>query len=320
MRTNVMAGLVVALLAGWTCSESSAGAWTLGQGQKRLEVWSDHWSNTHTYDGNGDRTRNVNSGKFERAMTAFKYEHSLSDALGTPRGVDLLLSGDFVWFARWTDANATSLTRRYDIGDFRVGAKIGLMEAPVVLSVQSLVKIPGPYDQDEDPEIFTGEFDVEVLRVLAGYPFAVPIMEGADLYRKVSGERPSDIAVKSGALTTGFLAGWVGAEAAYEFRGGPPTNPVKYFAEVGVAVMQNLAVKATLDGIDSASGSGDDVEEDYTKWTLSAIYTASEAGVLADQFRHTGQSLTFELGMAQTAAGKNSGAGEELFFAIAHKW
>ena len=61
--------------------------------------------------------------------------------------------------ASYEDRNLDATT--WGLADVDLGARLRLLEQPVVLSVQGLVKIPGGYDEDEEVALGNGQLDLE---------------------------------------------------------------------------------------------------------------------------------------------------------------
>ncbi len=106
--------------------------------------------------------------------------------------------------------------RSNGVGDLELGVRYSFLDAPVVLSLQGLVKYGELYGS-EAPEIGDGQNDFEI-RLLAGkslWPFP----------------------------------GYAGLEIGYRFRSGAPSDEVRYLAEFGVNFTSRFYGRVKVDGI-----------------------------------------------------------------------
>ena len=108
------------------------------------------------------------------------------------------------------------------IGDADVGAKYQLLDQPVVLAPMVSVKVPTGYDRDFDPAMGTGYRDVEVRALGARSLYPLPL--------------------------------YVGGEVGYRIRGGPYSNQMPYFVELGATPHPKLFAKVYLDGANTLTG------------------------------------------------------------------
>ncbi|MEM7412697.1 MAG: hypothetical protein AAF430_20870 [Myxococcota bacterium] len=109
-------------------------------------------------------------------------------------------------------------TESSGVADVDVGARVNLLEEPVVLSAAFLFKAPYFYDEDARLPRGNGQEDYEPRLLL-----------GKSLGR----------------------FGYFGLEAAYRFRADDPSDEFRYLVEYGVGLGENLYFRSKLDGIQS---------------------------------------------------------------------
>ncbi len=183
-----------------------------------------------------------------------------------------------------TSENNMERQRTTDVGDFDIGGKYQLTDGPVILAPYATLKLPAGYDKLAQPPLGTGEADFEMRLLAARSLHPLPI--------------------------------YLGAESGYRWRGGPFSNQIPYFFELGGTPHEKVFLKLYLEGkntLTSGSGNKDAMdsmstqvsEGDFTKIGFNASYHVS--GVLwAD--------LLFD----QIFTGKNVGAGRSVGFGLSY--
>ena len=260
---------VVLGLALGTCSAAWAGAWSQAKGRYYAKVSGIFYSSDQVYNDMGKRDPlGANEDRFESRQGFLYLEYGLLDRLTL---VAQMNAGELVF----RDTLVVKWRRTRGTGDVDLGGKYQLVDDPLVLAPMVSFKLPTGYDRKHDPSLGTGETDLE-FRMLAGrslYPWPL----------------------------------YVGAESGYRVRGGPYSNQVPYFLEVGVTPHPGVFAKVYLEGRntltpdqeESAGVVGASVqvsEGDFTKAGFNAAFNA-------------GGPLWVDLLWESIVAGENIGAG-----------
>lgn len=175
-RRLLVAGAVLATMLG-APPAASAGAWTQPRGRSYLELRSSYLSTDGERDFRGksvplfvDRA-GFTDGRYRQADLRLYAEYGLTGRVTLVGKLPLRavtserteLGG--VYFDRVDVENSTN-----GLGDLGLGARLGVIRAPVVVSVETGLKIPAGYDarpDDDGPPLGNGEVDADV-RLLVG--------------------------------------------------------------------------------------------------------------------------------------------------------
>ena len=140
--------------------------------------------------------------------------------------------------------------RTRGIGDVDIGVKYQLTNGPVVLAPYLTVKVPTGYHDDYVPPMGTGDADLEFRLLAARSLYPLPL--------------------------------YVGVESGYRIRGGPYSNQIPYFVEVGWTPHKRVFLKGFAEGKDTRVGSVEDLglvggsatvsEGDFTKIGFNGAY------------------------------------------------
>ncbi len=177
--------------------------------------------------------------------------------------------------AYWKDDYAKRKTEGF--ADIWLGGKYRFLDNPMVLSLQLLGKFPAGYNENASPSLGKDQLDYEIT-LLSAKTFG-------PLYLK--------------------------ADSGYRWRNEEPADTVPYFLELGYQAFDRILFKTSLDGVESLSRTGQ--VEDYTKWTLSTLFTLKRG---LNPHLSTKDKLEFELGYGETFTGRNSSAASEIFTKI----
>ena len=173
-----------------------------------------------------------------------------------------------------TSSNRLVRQRTRGIGDAEIGLKMQLVDQPLVLSSMATVKIPTGYHDKYDPPLGTGKADFEARLLAAKSLWPLPV--------------------------------YLGAEIGYRFRGGPFSNQLAAFAEVGATPHERLFIKGFVDMRDTRAAAAENVG------LVGAGQQVSEgditrAGLNGAVLLHRGVWL--DLLVEWAASGENVGAG-----------
>jgi hypothetical protein len=208
MRRIATVAVLLPLLALALPAAALAGAWTQQQGHTYNRFNADYFYSTQNFDNDANLVPRPSNGKFEAWTFTYYGELGVTDRL-------TLIANLPYKYQVLKDDTATNKT--WGLADVDVAAKYRLLEKPVVLSVQTLVKIPKAYDMDDAVPLGNGQYDVEG-RVLLG----------ASLWR--------------------LFPGYAGLEAAYRWRDGGPADEFKFLAELGSDLWRGFYGRTKLDG------------------------------------------------------------------------
>jgi hypothetical protein len=188
-----------------------AGAWTMKRGQMYNKLSVNYYYTKKNFDEHGHKHSLPNDGEFYDFNLIWYQEYGLLDKL-------TILSSIPYKHLHYEDDNFES--ESWGFGDIELGLKFCLLENPVVLSVQSKVKIPEAYDENKDVPLGNGQWDGE-LRILLGkslWPFPA----------------------------------YFGVEGGYMWRAEAPADEFKYLLEFGYTISEKLSFRTKLDGTLSA--------------------------------------------------------------------
>ena len=115
------------------------------------------------------------------------------------------------------------------IGDAEFGVKYPLSDQPAVVTPMVSLKVPTGYEKRFDPAMGTGYRDLQFRALIARSLYPLPL--------------------------------YVGSELGYRFRGGPYSNQVPFFAELGATPHPRLFAKVYVDGANTLSGNEESTGE-----------------------------------------------------------
>ena len=128
---------------------------------------------------------------------------------------------------RLTSTNLRRQERTRGIGDVDIGLKYQLTDGPIVLAPFATIKVPTGYHEDYAPPLGTGEVDLEFRLLAARSLYPLPL--------------------------------YIGIESGYRVRGGPYSNQIPYFVEVGWTPHKSVFLKGFVEGKDTRVASVEDL-------------------------------------------------------------
>lgn len=160
-----------------------AGAWTSGQGHMYNKFAINYFTSSRQYDDDGDKHKIPFNGKFHDFNLNWYEEYGVID------NMNLITSVYYKWL---TDENRYIESKSNGISDIDIGIKYNLIKNPVVLSVQGLFKLEGPYDIKDMPSLGNGQNDFELKLLLGKSLERLPIYFGLEAGYRWRFEDPSD--------------------------------------------------------------------------------------------------------------------------------
>lgn len=160
-----------------------AGAWTSGQGHMYNKFALNYFNSGRQYDDNGDKHKIPFNGRFQDFNLNWYEEYGLKD------NINLITSVYYKWLK---DENRYIENKSNGISDIDVGVKYNLIKLPVVVSVQGLFKLEGPYDMQDVPSLGNGQNDFELKLLLGKSLERLPIYFGLEAGYRWRFEDPSD--------------------------------------------------------------------------------------------------------------------------------
>jgi len=187
-----------------------AGAWTMKQGKLYDRFGINYYFANEEFDSNGDKKDFASDGKFKDFHLNNYIEFGITDSI-------TLINSIYYKSIEKEDDNVKQET--WGIGDIDVGAKFNITEGSWgILSTQTLVKIPGPYDDNDDLPLGNGQFDLEIR-----------MLYGRSLYP--------------------HIPGYCNFEIGYRWRFEDPSDELRYLIEFGVDFTKDIYGRVKLDGI-----------------------------------------------------------------------
>jgi hypothetical protein len=212
-RTCKLASLfVVWSLMSWFLSTETchAGAWTMKQGKLYDRFGINYYFANEEFDSDGDRRDFAADGEFKDFHLNNYVEFGITDSI-------TMINSIYYKSIEKEDNNVKQET--WGIGDIDVGAKFKIAESSWgILSTQTLVKIPGLYDDNDDLPLGNGQID-----------FEIRMLYGRSLYP--------------------YIPGYCNFEIGYRWRFKDPSDELRYLIEFGVDFTKNIYGRVKLDGI-----------------------------------------------------------------------
>lgn len=242
-----------------------AGAWTLEEDQWQLIETGSYYGTNRYVDSKGDSYGGFTYQKWEE-KPYLEYGLTPDITLGATTTIPYIQQDiPGVSYYTWGLADTEFFVR-----------KRMFFDGDNVISIQPLIKIPGPYDSDSPVPLGQGQVDAE-LRALYGHTFS------EDLY--------------------------VDAEIAYRHRFGFPGDEIRLAASAGYFVTSWWQVVLKSDAIFAVNGADDlgfisnGFNYDLVKLQLSDIFWLSD-------------SIAVELGLFQHVYARNTGAGGGVLLSL----
>ena len=206
LRQAAAALLAIAASAG----ASHAGAWTAKQNAYYDKLAFNYYYANDSFTDSGRRGNTPNGGRFSDYNISNYLEFGLTDSL------TLVNSLDYKWLE---NEDNSAITRGHGLGDVDLGLRYKLLDSDRagIVSTQLLVKIPGPYQQDDPLPLGNGQYDTEL-----------KLLYGRSLYP--------------------LIPGYGNLELGYRWRFQDPSDEIRYLVEFGVDLSRDFYTRAKLDG------------------------------------------------------------------------
>lgn len=275
MKVKVFLIITVLIAVIMSSSQVFAGAWTAKQGGMYNKLAFNYFESKHYYDRDGDRHRLAYDGEYSDTNLNWYLEYGLTD--------QLTMIGSFYY--KWLEQENDYFKAKSDgVGDFEIGLKWKILDDPVVLAIQALTKISGPYDDDEIPGLGNNQNDFELRLLLGKSLYPLPL--------------------------------YMGLEAAYRWRSKAPADEWRLLAEVGGNAGKYFYGRVKLDCLFSANNA--DSGAGFTNITLTPEYDLitleTTAGV------NFNKHLSLELSYSPTIYGENTAAGFSVSSALIYSF
>ncbi|MBN2706724.1 MAG: hypothetical protein JXR89_09830 [Deltaproteobacteria bacterium] len=275
MKKLLLSLSLAALLIGSGLNSAAwAGAWTNKQNGMYNKLALNYFASRDYYDDDGDRHGLAYDGKFTDINLNWYLEYGLTDSL--------TLIGSLYY--KWLEEENDYFRAESDgVGDIEVGLKWKILDDPLLLAVQGLTKVAGPYD-DEVPGLGSDQTDFELRLLLGKSLYPLPL--------------------------------YMGLEAAYRWRTQAPSDEWRLLAEIGGNAGKYFYGRVKLDCIFSANNA--DEGAGYTNITLTPEYDliTLDASVGVNFNQH----LSLELSYKPTLAGENTAAGYTVSTALIYSF
>ncbi len=211
MKTLMQQSFVVLVFIIASATTCFAGAWTAQQNTFYDKLALNYYYAGDDFDADGHRKDTPDNGKFTDYNISNYFEFGLLDNL------TVINSLTYKWLE---NDNDFSTSEGYGIGDIDLGLRYKLLDSEKtgIISTQLLVKIPGPYDKDDDLPLGNDQFDTEI-----------KMLYGRSLYP--------------------VIPGYFNVELGYRWRFEDPSDEIRYLIEFGVDITKSIFTRAKLDGI-----------------------------------------------------------------------
>lgn len=193
-------------------SEVIAGAWTAKEGASYNKFAFNYFFSDENFDSDGNR---VSAGSdFTDVNLTVYVEYGIRD------NVTAFFSVPYKWIETELDGGGGSETN--GIGDQDIGLRYNFFnDDSGVLSIQGLIKIPDPLDENPgDLPLGNGQTDYEIRLLYGKSLYPIPI--------------------------------YFGLEGGYRFRTQDPSDEYRYLAEIGWTITDKYYARTKLDGTLSA--------------------------------------------------------------------
>lgn len=240
---------------------AQAAAWLQEEGRGEIIVNAVYYTTESSFDNNGNERTQP---RFTKKEINPYLEYGLTDAITIGANVN------------FQDLSQDSGGDNAGMGDAELFFRMQVWEHEgAVVSLQPLIKIPGPYDSGDAPALGSDQTDVE-MRVLLGQGFAIPLWNAYPHFMNV--------------------------EAAYRYRDGAPSDEWRFDGTLGLRPAEHTLILNQLFSVFALNEKtaplllANSRDYDLVKYQLSLVQdivpgTSVQAGV----FRHL--------------SGENTGAG-----------
>ena len=244
-----------------------AGAWTREKGGWYHQVTGNYYTADENFDDDGDTVDFVDNGVFRDKNAIYYLEYGICD--------DLTANGS--WSYKWLEYEDDVVVNKTDgFSDLELGLKYKLFSnGSGVCAIQTMVKIPEDYDEEDAVPLGNGQYDYE-LRLLYGQSLFP------------------------------HIPGYFNVEAGYRFRAEEPADEFKYLIEFGVDFTKKIYGRVKLDGTHGMDNA-DDTSYNLDNPTTTYNYDLGKLDVALGwkMLKEWGM----ELGCRPEIYGKNTAAG-----------
>ena len=277
-----MRWLATGLLALCWAGESWAGAWSQPRGGYYAKLSGLHYSTTKEFDPKGKLADIGMDDNQFRARQVLAY--------GEYGLLERLTLTGQVGAGRLVSEDSFVERITWGLGDVHLGAKYQLTGGRLVLSDQVEVAFPSGYDRDYEPPLGTGYSELGIRRLAGLSLYPLPL--------------------------------YVGAEVGYKLRGGPWSNQVSYFIELGATPRPWLFAKGFVASVDTRSKKKPEEEVGVVPEEVGGVGVAqvSEGDFTEVGFNAAVQvagPLWIDLLWKSVFKGENIGAGSSLGLGLA---
>lgn len=254
-----------------------AGAWTQEKGASYHQFTLNLYYADRYFDDAGHEQDMADNGEFRDINVSYYGEYGLMDRL-TVFGAAA--------YKELTYEDDTVESDSYGVSDIDLGLRFKLMDSNLgIVSVQTLVKVPEAYDEDDEVPLGNGQYD-----------FECRLQYGKSLYP--------------------VIPGYMNLEAGYRWRRDLPADEFRYLAEFGMNATQRIYGRVKLDGILSMGNSGD-ADAPGTNPSVTPEFDLGKLD-LALGYKVT-ETCLVELGFRPEIYGENTSKGNNASIAIAFK-
>jgi len=279
MKNIVPSSIVAILLVLLTATAGHTGAWTQKKGGFYEQISFNYYYAGNNFDSDGHHKGMPNNGKFTDYNISNYLEYGLFDKL------TLINSLTYKWLENDSD---TYESKGYGIGDIDLGLRYKLLDSERIgiLSTQLLVKIPGPYHDDDDLPLGNNQFDWEIR-----------LLYGRSLYP--------------------WIPGYANVELGYRFRAEAPSDELRYRIEFGVDFTRSLYSRIKLDGMYSMDNGETNSSDEDGNPTATNNYDEGKLDI-ALGYKIT-QNWGAELSYRPDIYGQNTAAGANYSVSVYYK-
>jgi protein XagA len=187
-----------------------AGAWTMQKGNIYDRLSANFYLAKDEFDSDGERRDFPLNGEFRDLYVNNYIEYGITDS------ITLINS---IYYKTIKKHDDVVEQKTWGIGDIDVAAKFKVADGSWgILSSQALIKVPGPYDRNDELPLGNGQLDLEIR-----------LLYGRSLYP--------------------HIPGYCNFELGYRWRFEDPSDEVRYLIEFGIDFTKKFYGRVKLDGI-----------------------------------------------------------------------
>ncbi len=266
-----------ALISVFIAGPVFAGAWTRDKGGLYAQITANNYTADENFDNGGSKEDFTDDGEFSDDNISLYLEYGLAD--------NLTVIGS--WSHKWLEYENDLISNETSgFSDLELGLKYRLFEKNGgVCSIQTLIKIPEAYDEDDAVPLGNAQYDYEFR-----------FLYGQSLYP--------------------HFPGYLNLESGYRFRAEAPADELKYLLEFGADLTKKLYGRIKLDG---TYGMGNAEKRSAFSDNPSATYDYDLGKLEAVLGFKISDNWGTELGYRKEIYGKNISAGENWSVAVTYQ-